>query len=80
MRDSSVVTNPLTTVPGQGVANYFDLTLGYGLPDTGSRFNLVVNNLFDRPPSQVGINPGNTNSALYTVLGRTYLFTYTQDF
>lgn len=80
MRDSSVVTNPLTTVPGQGVANYFDLTLGYGLPDTGSRFNLVVNNLFDRPPSQVGINAGNTNSALYSVLGRTYLFTYTQEF
>lgn len=80
MRDQSVVTNPLTTVPGQGVANYFDLTLGYGLPDTGSRFNLVVNNLFDRPPSQVGINAGNTNSALYSVLGRTYLFTYTQEF
>jgi outer membrane receptor protein involved in Fe transport len=80
MRDSSVVTNPRTTVPGQGVANYFDLTLGYGLPDTGSRFNLVVNNLFDRAPSQVGINPGSTNSSLYTVLGRTYLFTYTQAF
>ncbi|MBS0280185.1 MAG: TonB-dependent receptor [Proteobacteria bacterium] len=80
MRDASVVSNPKTTVPGQGVANYFDLTLGYSLPDTGSRFNLVVNNLFDRDPSQVGINAGSTNSALYTVLGRTYLFTYTQDF
>jgi len=80
MRDTSVVTNPKTTVPGQGVANYFDLTLGYSLPETKSRFNLVVNNLFDRPPSQVGINAGATNSSLYTVLGRTYLFTYTQEF
>jgi outer membrane receptor protein involved in Fe transport len=80
MRDSSVVRNPRTTVPGQGVANYFDLTLGYSLPETESRFSLVVNNLFDRDPSQVGINPGSTNSSLYTVLGRSYLFTYTQGF
>jgi len=80
MRDSSVVANPLTTVPGQGVANYFDLRLGYGLAETNSRFSLVINNLFDRDPSQVGINAGNTNANLYTVLGRTYLFTYDQMF
>jgi hypothetical protein len=41
---------------------------------------MVVTNLFDRDPSQVGINAGSTNSSLYRVLGRGYLFTYTQDF
>jgi outer membrane receptor protein involved in Fe transport len=79
LRDASVITNAASKVPGQGAANYFDLTLGYSLPDTGSRVSLVVNNLFDRDPSQVGVNPGSTNT-LYTVLGRTYLFTYTQSF
>ncbi|HEY4275306.1 MAG TPA: TonB-dependent receptor [Rhizomicrobium sp.] len=82
MRDACVTTNNCGAlgVPGQGVANYFDATIGYSLPTTDTRFSLVINNLFDRTPSQVGANPGNTNSALYPVLGRTYLLTVDQKF
>jgi outer membrane receptor protein involved in Fe transport len=82
MRDSCVTTNNCGAagVPGQGVANYFDATLGYLLPDTDTHFSLVINNLFDRDPSQVGANPGGTNANLYTVLGRTYLLTVDQKF
>jgi iron complex outermembrane receptor protein len=80
MKDQSFSTNRLTTVPGQGVANYFDATLGFGLPDTQTHFSLVINNLFDRTPSQTGAFPGSTNASLYTVLGRTYLLTVDQKF
>jgi iron complex outermembrane receptor protein len=80
MRDTSVVTNAATTVPGQGVANYFDATIGYGVPDTQTHFSLVINNLFDRTPSQTGAFPGSTNANLYSVLGRTYLLTVDQKF
>lgn len=80
MKDQSYTTNPATTVPGEGVANYFDAHLGYTVPETDTHFSLVINNLFDRQPTQVGVNPGTTISSLYSVLGRTYLLTVDQKF
>ena len=80
LKDSAYVTNKLTTNPRQGAADYFDLHGSYLYPETGTRFSLVVNNLFDRNPSQVGVNVGSTNAALYSVLGRQFLFTVDQKF
>ncbi len=80
MKDSSFTTNPATKIPGEGVANYFDAHLGYTLPETSTHVSLVVNNLFDRPPTQVGVNAGTTIPSLYSVLGRTYLLTLDQMF
>ena len=80
MKDSSTITNPNSTIGGQGVANYFDAIIGYTLPTTDTHFSLVATNLFDRDPEQVGANAGSTNASLYTVLGRTYLLTIDQQF
>ncbi len=80
MKDASYTTNPKTTVPGEGAVNYFDAILGYTVPETNTHVALVVTNLFDRPPEQVGVNSGTTIANLYTVLGRTYLLTLDQKF
>jgi outer membrane receptor protein involved in Fe transport len=79
MEDSSIVTNPASPILGPGSANYFDLILGYSLP-TDTRLSLVVSNLLDRQPEQVGQNAGVTNASVYTLLGRTYLLTIDQKF
>ena len=80
MKDSSIITNPKSTIAGPPLANYFDLILGYTLPTTDTRASLVVTNLFAKGPEQVGSFPGLTNTGLYTVLGRTYLLTLDQKF
>jgi len=79
MEDSSIVTNPSSPILGPGTANYFDLILGYTLP-TDTRLSLVVSNLLNRQPNQVGQNVGVTNASVYTLLGRTYLLTIDQKF
>jgi iron complex outermembrane recepter protein len=80
MQDSSVATSATRTpgAPGQPLINYFDLMVGYGLPDTQTRLNLTVANLFYQRPAQVGAFPGNTIQGLYSPLGRIYLLTLDQ--
>jgi outer membrane receptor protein involved in Fe transport len=78
MKDSSIITNPASTVGGQGVFNYFDLVWSYTVPGNDTRFSLVVTNLMDAQPIQVGAIPFSTNVGLYTPLGRTYLLTLDQ--
>jgi iron complex outermembrane receptor protein len=80
LKDASYVTNKNTAVRGTDSINYFDLTLGYTVPDVGTHLSLVVSNLFDQDPLQVGVNPGTTNTGLYSYLGRTYLMTVEQRF
>jgi outer membrane receptor protein involved in Fe transport len=80
LKDASYVTNKATKVPGVDSINYFDLTLGYTVPDMGTHVSLVISNVLDRDPLQVGVNPGRTNTGLYTEFGRTYLLTLDQKF
>ena len=82
MQDSSVATSATRTpgAPGQPIYNYFDLTLGYTLPETRTRLNLTVSNLFDTDPATVGAFIGNTVQNLYSPLGRVYLLTLDQRF
>lgn len=80
MKDSSVITRPTSTIPGPSLVNYFDAIVGYTVPTTNTRLSLVVTNLFDHGPVQVGSNPGITNAGLYTLFGRTYLLTVDQKF
>jgi iron complex outermembrane recepter protein len=82
MQDSSVATSATRTpgAPGQPLTNYFDLTIGYALPDTQTRLNLTVSNLADHTPPTVGAFPGATNQALYSPLGRVYLLTLEHRF
>jgi iron complex outermembrane receptor protein len=79
-QDSSIITNPKSTIKGVPLVNYFDAILGYTLPSTDTRFSLVATNIFDKGPPQVGSLAGLTNRGLYTVLGRTYLLTVDQKF
>jgi hypothetical protein len=80
MQDSSVATSATRTAgaPGQPLTNYFDLTIGYGIPDSQTRLNLTVSNLTAHTPPTVGAFPGATNQALYSPLGRVYLVTLDQ--
>jgi iron complex outermembrane recepter protein len=82
MQDSSVATSATRTpgAAGQPPMNYFDLTLGYSIPETQTRLNLTVANLWDATPPTVGAFPGSTNQALYSPLGRVYLLTLDQKF
>jgi iron complex outermembrane recepter protein len=78
MEDSSIITNPATTIAGTHPISYFDLNLGYTLPQTNTRLDLVVTNLFDAPPQVVGGVPGSTNVSLFSPLGRIYLLSLDQ--
>ena len=80
MQDSSLITNPASTIVGQHPLSYFDLNLGYTLTQTDTRLSLVVSNLFATDPQEVGGIPGNTITGLYSPLGRTYLLTLDQKF
>lgn len=70
-RDSSVVTNPASTVPGPDATDYFDLI---GRLRVSDRFELRggITNLTDKTPPQVGSLQGFTNSGVYDVIGRAY--------
>ena len=54
--------------------------MGYTLPETHTRLNLTVSNLFDMSPATVGAFPGNTIQGLYSPLGRLYLLSLDQRF
>jgi len=74
-------TNPATIVESYRSVpafNYIDLNLGFDVADS-MRFSLLVENLFDKDPPEVGntigstsFNSGNTFPSLYDVLGRRY--------
>jgi outer membrane receptor protein involved in Fe transport len=70
-KDSSVVTNPASTIAGPGAVDYFDL---YGRLAIGehSEVRAGVTNLGDVQPEQVGNLPGFTNPAVYDIIGRAY--------
>jgi hypothetical protein len=82
MQDSSVATSATRTpgAPGQPPMNYFDLLVGYTVPDTHTRLNLTVSNLFAPDPPTVGAFVGNTIQSLYNPMGRVYLLTLDQRF
>ncbi|HKD48117.1 MAG TPA: TonB-dependent receptor [Rhizomicrobium sp.] len=78
MKDQSVITNPNTKVPGQHPISYFDLTISNTVASTDTRLTLVVSNLFNTSPQEVGGFVGNTDPTLYSPLGRIYLLTLDQ--
>jgi outer membrane receptor protein involved in Fe transport len=69
--DSSVVTNPASTIAGPDAVNYFDL---YGRLGIGDHLEVRagVTNVGDVKPEQVGALRGFTNPAVYDVIGRAY--------
>lgn len=71
MSDSTTVTNPASTVPGPGAADYFDVFLRL---QAGEHYELRfgVTNLSNRQPEQVGALRGFTNGGIYDVIGRAY--------
>ncbi len=70
-RDSSVVTNPASTVAGPPAENYVDL---FGKIKVSDRFEfrVGVTNVGDVTPPQVGATRGFTNSGTYDIIGRAY--------
>lgn len=74
-------TNPASIVEAYRsipAYNYFDLNLGADVNDT-VRLSLLVENLFDKDPPEVGntigstaFNSGNTYPSLYDVVGRRF--------
>ncbi len=78
LRDAAFITSRTTTNPVSGVANYFNPSISYALPSTGTRLSVNVTNVFDRLPNQVGRNHHTTNAAVYPVMGRSFLFTLQQ--
>lgn len=78
MEDSSIISNPASTIAGTHPISYFDLNLGYTLDQTNTRLSLVVTNLFDAPPQVVGGIPGSTNVGFFSPLGRIYLLSLDQ--
>jgi hypothetical protein len=82
MQDSSVATSATRTpgAPGQPPMNYFDLMVGYTVPDTHTRLNLTVSNLFAPDPPTVGAFVGSTIQSLYNPMGRVYLLSLDQRF
>jgi iron complex outermembrane receptor protein len=71
MADQSVVTNPATSVAGVPTYDYLDLLLGYDLNEH-LKFTATVTNLSNKDPPIVAGTLGNTQRALYDLLGRTY--------
>jgi iron complex outermembrane receptor protein len=69
--DSSVVTNPASTIAGPSAVDYFDL---YGRLGIGDHLEVRagVTNIGDVEPEQVGALRGFTNPAVYDVIGRAY--------
>ena len=67
-----------TTIAGQPNLNYFDLTIGYAIPDSQTRLNLTVSNLLSTTPPTVGAFIGTTVQSEYSALGRVYLVTLDQ--
>ncbi|MGY6551315.1 MAG: TonB-dependent receptor domain-containing protein [Erythrobacter sp.] len=82
-------TNPAAVVGGYreiSSYNWFDLNVGFNVTDE-MRVMLLVENLFDRKPPQVGstigstsFNSGNTFPSLYDALGRRYTVTLGLNF
>jgi len=80
MQDSSVASSATRkpAAAGQPNLNYFDLTIGYAIPDSQTRLNLTVANLLSTTPPTVGAFPGSTIQSEYSALGRVYLVTLDQ--
>jgi outer membrane receptor protein involved in Fe transport len=80
MQDSSVASSATRTpaAAGQPPINYLDQMIGYALPNTQTRLNLTVSNLFDTTPPTVGAFPGSTIQSEYSALGRIYLLSLDQ--
>lgn len=71
MRDSSVVTNPNSPIPGTRAFDYFDIS-GNLAVSKNFEFRLGVNNVANRQPPIVGGGLGNTNLGVYDSIGRTF--------
>jgi outer membrane receptor protein involved in Fe transport len=71
MADQSVVANPASTIPGVPTYDYLDLLLGYDVSQN-LKFTATVTNLTNKNPPIVNGQPGNTQRALYDLLGRTW--------
>ena len=62
---------------------YWDMTLGYTLPSTGTKFQLGVNNLNDNQPPilyQNNVINANTDVETYDTIGRYFFGSITQKF
>ncbi|MFO1399594.1 MAG: TonB-dependent receptor [Steroidobacteraceae bacterium] len=62
---------------------YLDLTLGYSIKKTNTKFQLGVRNLTDKQPPILYMNNvtnANTDVATYDLLGRQWFATFTQKF
>jgi outer membrane receptor protein involved in Fe transport len=70
-KDSSVVTNPASTIAGPDAVDYFDV---YGRLAIGDHLEVRVGvtNVGDVEPEQVGALRGFTNPGVYDVIGRAY--------
>jgi outer membrane receptor protein involved in Fe transport len=70
-KDSSVVTNPASTIAGPDAVNYFDVYGRFGIGDH-VEVRAGVTNVGDVDPKQVGALRGFTNPAVYDIIGRAY--------
>ncbi len=62
---------------------YWDTTVGYTLPSTGTRFQLGVNNMWDNQPPilfQNNVTNANTDVETYDTIGRFFFGSITQKF
>ena len=78
LRGDQAIAARTTTIAGQPPLSYFDLTIGYAIPDSQTRLNLTVSNLLSTTPPTVGAFVGTTNQGEYSALGRVYLVTLDQ--
>jgi len=72
MRDVTAVTRPASPAPGVPAYDLFDLLLGFKLNDR-IQLSGTITNITDKKPPVVAASPGNTDRALYDVLGRAFL-------
>ncbi len=78
--DGAPGTQPDLKIPHQ---NYIDLTLGYTLESTDTRFQLGVNNLGNNSPPilfQNNVTNANTDVETYDTIGRFFFGAITQKF
>ena len=74
MDDVTAVTRPSSPAPGVPAYELFDLLAGVKVNDW-IQLNGTITNLTDKEPPVVAASPGNTDRALYDVLGRSFLLT-----
>lgn len=70
-RDSSVVTNPASTILGPRAIDYFDIFARFDVADR-FEFRLGVTNVGNVQPPQVGALRGFTNPGTYDIIGRAF--------